>query len=151
METSAKNRIVITSPMISVGKEAQANLLNPNLSNTVLINNANLYEDDDAYEIDLKTPAKPEGLNVELNNRVLTVSGEDPEEQTNACRVVSNYPVGPFKLSIALPCDVIEEEIITAYRDGILKIIIPKVRGFLSTLRLWSKENHGGYLSHGAI
>ena len=86
-------------------------------------------EDDNAYTVKAAVPgAKPEDVEVTLNNNVLTIKGETKEDkeikeenyQLRECRV------GSFMRSLTLPGDVKAEAIEASQKDGMLTIRLPK-------------------------
>ena len=83
---------------------------------------ADLFEDNEAYYVRMELPGvKKKDVNVELENAVLTVSGErhvkgaDGEESTET-----------FSRSVSIPDGVVAEKITAKLEDGILTITLPK-------------------------
>ncbi|HUY90402.1 MAG TPA: Hsp20/alpha crystallin family protein [Pirellulales bacterium] len=88
-----------------------------------------LAETEDRYEINAELPGMSrEEVRVELRNGDLWISGEkkNPEQETGKTlhRVEQCY--GEFRRAIPLPGAVDEAKIEAAYRDGILKVTLPK-------------------------
>lgn len=71
---------------------------------------------------------KPEDIEISLSENILTIKGEkkreEEEKKENFYRVERYY--GSFMRSISLPCDIDEEKIQATYKDGVLKIVLPK-------------------------
>ncbi len=67
-------------------------------------------------------------IDIQLNNNLLTVSGERKEEKEEKGRTLHRIErrVGSFSRSITLPCSVAADEAAAEYRDGVLKITLPK-------------------------
>lgn len=90
---------------------------------------ANVVETETAYEVTLELPGmKPEDFKVELNNVDLWVTGEKREEKEEKGktfhRVERTY--GEFRRVIPLPGEVAEAKIEAEYKEGVLKIPVPK-------------------------
>ena len=82
-----------------------------------------------AVEAKLDLPGlKPEEIEIQLNNNMLTVSGERKEEEEEKGKTYHRVErrVGNFSRSITLPCSVEEDEVVAAYNDGVLTITLPK-------------------------
>jgi len=89
----------------------------------------NLAETEQGYEVTAELPGlKPEDFNVELKDGELWISGEKKEEHEekgkNYHRVESRF--GQFRRSIRLPHAVDSEKVDAEYKDGILRIHVPK-------------------------
>lgn len=89
----------------------------------------NLAETETAYEVTLDLPGvKPEEVRVEMRNGDLWVTGEKKEEKEEKGktfhRVERTY--GRFERLVPLPGTVNEERIEAAYKDGVLKVTLPK-------------------------
>jgi HSP20 family protein len=69
-------------------------------------------------------------LEVSVDRGVLTLSGERPGDVPKASDKVSIYAderfSGPFKRAVSLPEDADSSRIDARYRDGILRITVPK-------------------------
>ena len=72
---------------------------------------------------------KPEDINIEVEDNVLTVSGErrfeEEVQQDKYYRIERRY--GSFARSIALPQGVDGDRIQATYENGILEVTVPKV------------------------
>jgi HSP20 family protein len=89
-----------------------------------------IAETDDEVTACLEVPGlKREDLKVSVHDDVLTVTGEKKQEKStdgeNLHRVERVY--GYFKRSVALPSSVDADKVKAAYKDGVLKISLPKL------------------------
>lgn len=89
----------------------------------------NVAETETGYEVSLELPGmKREEFNVELKNGNLWVSGEKKEEKEETGksfhRVERTY--GEFCRVIPLPGEVVAEKISAEYKEGVLRIVVPK-------------------------
>jgi HSP20 family protein len=70
-----------------------------------------------------------EDIKVSVQNDILTVSGEKKQEKTedkqNIHRVERSY--GMFKRAIKLPVEVDSAKVTAAYKDGVLRVSLPKL------------------------
>lgn len=72
--------------------------------------------------------AKPEDVNVEIENGVLTIRGEkrsEREEKREHGRVIERS-YGSFRRSFTLPSSVAADRVEAGFKDGVLTITIPK-------------------------
>jgi len=71
---------------------------------------------------------KPEDMEISLSDNVLIIKGEkkkeEEEKKENFYRMERYY--GSFMRSIQLPCEIEEDKISATYKNGVLKIILPK-------------------------
>ena len=70
----------------------------------------------------------PKEVNISLSDRVLTIKGEkkqEREEKEEDYHLIERS-YGAFARSIQLPSEVNSEKITASYKDGVLKIILPK-------------------------
>jgi len=92
----------------------------------------NVKEDENRFEIELAAPGmKKEDFRIELDKNLLSIAAEQKEEhsekneQGKYTRKEFNYQ--SFSRSFTLPADVVEsDKIEAAYKDGILRILVPK-------------------------
>jgi len=91
-----------------------------------------MNETDTNYEIKVDLPGlQASDLRVEVTDNVLTVSGERKSEHSEkgddgkTPHYVERY-YGRFSRSIVLPSAVDRDKIDAQYRDGVLKIMLPK-------------------------
>jgi HSP20 family protein len=88
-----------------------------------------IYEDPERYVVSAEVPGmKPEDVHVNLENNILTLKGErkleHEEMKDNYRRVERVY--GGFVRSFTLPSTVDESKIAAEYRDGVLRLSLPK-------------------------
>ena len=86
-------------------------------------------ETDKSIEVSADLPGVDEkDIKVELRNGVLWLSGEkrcaSKEESKNLYR--SERYFGAFERGISLPCDVEKGKVDASYKDGVLKVTLPK-------------------------
>jgi HSP20 family protein len=90
---------------------------------------SNFAETEKAYEVTVELPGmKPEEFNVEVKNGELWITGEKKEEKEEKGktwhRVERRH--GEFRRIFALPAEVKEEEVNAEYKEGVLRITVPK-------------------------
>jgi HSP20 family protein len=90
---------------------------------------ADIFETQDAMVLKLEVPGVDRNhIDLQIENNVLTVRGERKFEQEaksdNYHRVERSY--GTFSRSFALPVIVDQEKVRADYKDGVLKISLPK-------------------------
>eukprot|EP00698_Gefionella_okellyi_P023859 TRINITY_DN826_c0_g1_i1.p1 TRINITY_DN826_c0_g1~~TRINITY_DN826_c0_g1_i1.p1 ORF type:complete len:164 (+),score=33.94 TRINITY_DN826_c0_g1_i1:93-584(+) len=86
-------------------------------------------ESDAAVTVQAELPGlKKEDIHINVENNVLTISGERSQEKVEdnerVHRVERSY--GSFKRSFALPKHVQDDQIKASYNDGVLSVEIPK-------------------------
>lgn len=89
----------------------------------------NISESGDKYFIEADLPGiKPEDVEVKLDNAILTIKGKSEEsvEEKNRDYYMRERRYGAFQRSINLPSNVKETDIKAHFKDGVLKIEIPK-------------------------
>jgi HSP20 family protein len=71
---------------------------------------------------------EPDDIEIDITDKILTIKGEARremiEEEENSHRIERSY--GSFSRSIQLPCRVIIDDIKAEFKNGILKITMPK-------------------------
>jgi HSP20 family protein len=105
-------------------------------ANAATIPSVNVSETDDALVIEMAAPGmRREAFKVELENETLTISSEhsesreDNERSTNYIR--KEFTFNSFQRSFAVPSGKVKANEITAkYRDGILRVVVPKSEEF---------------------
>ena len=83
----------------------------------------------DHYMLSFDLPGmKKENVKINVQDNVLTVSGErkDEREEKTKTKYLSERYYGTFTRSFSLPAGIRTENIEADYRDGVLKISIPK-------------------------
>ncbi|UCH23545.1 MAG: Hsp20/alpha crystallin family protein [Deltaproteobacteria bacterium] len=88
-----------------------------------------IYDNDDAIVIKAELPGvSKKDITVDVNDRVLTLKGErsanNEVKEDHYYRRESTY--GKFERTFTLPADVDPDKIKADYKDGILKIEVPK-------------------------
>lgn len=89
----------------------------------------NIFEDKEGIHLTAEVPGmKPEDVHVDVENRVLTISGErkleKAEQKDGYHRIERSY--GRFTRSFTLPDTVDGEKIVANIRDGVLTVVLPK-------------------------
>lgn len=90
-----------------------------------------VVETDQACEVMMDLPGvKPDEVEIHVENNVLTIRGERREEKETSDqrrqfhRIERRY--GSFARSVVLPCPVNDAEAAAEFRDGVLKVVLPK-------------------------
>ena len=90
----------------------------------------NVGEDGDKLYVDALAPGvDPETLNVSVQQNQLTITGEKKallSSIESAAVHRSERSAGQFSRSITLPMDVSADKIQATYRDGVLRVVLPK-------------------------
>jgi HSP20 family protein len=90
----------------------------------------NLLETENELEVTLDLPGlKPEEVKVELREGHLFVSGERKEEAEEEGKTFHRMErrYGAFRRVILLPAPVNEEKVEAEFREGVLKVKLPKI------------------------
>jgi HSP20 family protein len=86
-----------------------------------------VYQDKDQFTVVAEVPGlKKEDLNLSLHDGVLTISGERKREEKPEQGFRSERFVGRFQRSITLPASVDPKKVKASYKDGLLKVVLPK-------------------------
>ncbi|MHC1739212.1 MAG: Hsp20/alpha crystallin family protein [Ignavibacteriaceae bacterium] len=99
------------------------------LENAVWMPLTDIIEDKDNFFLNLDLPGvKKEDVKIAYNQGTLTISGERKQEsetkEAKFHRIERSY--GSYYRSFTLPEKIKEEEIQAEFRDGTLKVVIPK-------------------------
>lgn len=91
----------------------------------------NTREGKEAYHIDVDLPGvKKEDINLSVENNTLTISGKRETKsevsREDYYKIESSY--GKFQRSFTLPENVDTENIRAATEDGVLEVVIPKLK-----------------------
>ena len=89
----------------------------------------NLKENDESYTLEAELPGlKKEDIKISLKDGILTVSGERKEEKEKKDKHshIVERQYGSFCRLFTLPEKVSEDKIDASYKDGILKVLLPK-------------------------
>ena len=102
-----------------------------NRSHTVL--SVNSLENNDSFEIDLAVPGmKKEDFTIELNDKVLVISSETSNTMENNKMRLNEFNFSSFQRSFRVPDSVDLDKIKANYKNGILKIKLPKRKESIS-------------------
>jgi len=88
-----------------------------------------VYETDKDIVAEVEAPGvKPENIDISLRDGVLTIKGqgEEKKEEKDKNYYRKEIRKGYFERSVVLPTEVKEEEVKATYKDGVLKIVMPK-------------------------
>jgi HSP20 family protein len=88
-----------------------------------------LHEDKDHYSVELELPGmKKEDFHLSLEEGVLHISGERKQEREIKEGEIfrSERVYGSFERSLAFPIAVKPDAVTASYKDGILRIVLPK-------------------------
>ncbi len=95
----------------------------------MIVPSLDLTETDGTVEVKLDLPGtKPEEIDIQVADNLLTVSGtrkEEKEEKGKTFHRVERH-LGTFSRTVALPCCVDEAKVDAQYKDGVLTIKMPK-------------------------
>ena len=86
-------------------------------------------ETDGTVEVRMDLPGvKANEIEIQINNNVLTISGERKEEKEEKGRTFHRVErrIGSFSRSLALPAAVAEDKVNAEYHEGVLKVTLPK-------------------------
>ena len=89
----------------------------------------NIQEDEKHFLLELAVPGmKKDDFKIDLENQVLTISSEIKEEteETENNYTRREFVYNSFSRSFTLPKSIVSEKIKADYKDGILKISLPK-------------------------
>ena len=93
----------------------------------------NSVENNDSFEIDLAVPGmKKEDLTIELNDNVLVISSETSNTMENDKMRLNEFNFSSFQRSFRVPDSVDLDKIKASYKNGILKIKLPKRKESIS-------------------
>ena len=99
------------------------NFFNRNYS----VPSVNSIENNDSFEIDLAVPGmKKEDFSIELNDKVLVISSESSNNIENDKMRLNEFNFSSFQRSFRVPDSVDQDKIKASYKNGILKIKLPK-------------------------
>ena len=93
----------------------------------------NSVENNDSFEIDLAVPGmKKEDFTIELNDKVLVISSETSNTMENDKMRLNEFNFSSFQRSFRVPDSVDQDKIKAIYKNGILKIKLPKRKESIS-------------------
>ncbi len=99
------------------------------LSAESYIPSLNLSETDSELQITMDVPGvKPEEVDIEVTGNAVRVRGEHKEEKEEKGRTYHRIErrTGSFFRAVELPCEVKRDKVVADYKDGVLKITLPK-------------------------
>ena len=104
-------------------EDFRMNLINRNHS----IPSVNSVENNESFEIDLAVPGmKKDDFTIELNDKVLVISSEKTNSVENDNMRLNEFNYSSFQRSFRVPESVEIDKIKANYKNGILKIKLPK-------------------------
>ncbi|WP_420321399.1 Hsp20/alpha crystallin family protein [Flagellimonas sp.] len=89
----------------------------------------NIAESEEAFDIEVAAPGlKKEDFKINLDNGMMTISSEKSEEKESEEKKITRkeFSFSSFQRSFTLPESVLVEKINAVYKDGVLKIKLPK-------------------------
>ena len=93
----------------------------------------NSLENNDSFEIDLAVPGmKKEDFTIELNDKLLVISSETSNTIENDKMRLNEFNFSSFQRSFRVPDSVDQDKIKANYKNGILKIKLPKRKESIS-------------------
>ena len=93
----------------------------------------NSIENNDSFEIDLAVPGmKKEDFTIELNDKILVISSETSNTIENDKMRLNEFNFSSFQRSFRVPDSVDQDKIKANYKNGILKIKLPKRKESIS-------------------
>ena len=103
------------------------------LNNNHSVPSVNTIENDDSFEIDLAVPGmKKDDFSIELENNVLIISSETSNNVSNENLRLNEFNYSSFQRSFKIPESVNLDKIKGNYKNGILKVLLPKKKDSIS-------------------
>jgi len=103
--------------------DLRMNVINNNHS----VPSVNSIENDNSFEIDLAVPGmKKDDFTIQLNDKVLVVSSENTNSVENNSMSLNEFNYSSFQRSFIVPETVELDKIRANYKNGILKVKLPK-------------------------
>ena len=103
------------------------------LNNNHSVPSVNTIENDDSFEIDLAVPGmKKDDFSIELDNNVLIISSETSNNVSNENLRLNEFNYSSFQRSFKIPESVNLDKIKGNYKNGILKVLLPKKKDSIS-------------------
>ena len=110
-------------------EDFRMNLINRNHS----IPSVNSVENNESFEIDLAVPGmKKDDFTIELNDKVLVISSEKTNSVENDNMRLNEFNYSSFQRSFRVPESVELDKIKANYKNGILKIKLPKKKNSIT-------------------
>jgi len=95
----------------------------------VSIPSVDLSETDGDLQLTVDVPGmKPDELDIEVVGQTVRICGEHKEEKEEKSKTYHRIErrSGSVYRSVDLPCNVKEEKVVAEYKDGVLKVTLPK-------------------------
>ena len=109
--------------------DLRMNVINNNHS----IPSVNSIENDNSFEIDLAVPGmKKDDFTIQLNDKVLVISSENTNSVENNSMSLNEFNYSSFQRSFIVPETVELDKIKANYKNGILKVKLPKKKDSIS-------------------
>ena len=103
--------------------DLRMNVINNNHS----VPSVNSIENDNSFEIDLAVPGmKKDDFTIQLNDKVLVISSENTNSVENNSMSLNEFNYSSFQRSFIVPETVELDKIRANYKNGILKVKLPK-------------------------
>jgi HSP20 family protein len=88
-----------------------------------------VYETDEAIVVRVEIAgAREADFSISLQERVLSIKGARSDSPEKRAYYQMEIPYGEFSTEVELPFPVVAEKIEANYRDGFLRILLPKAR-----------------------
>jgi HSP20 family protein len=92
---------------------------------TATVPAVNISEEKDQYKISVAAPGmEKDDFKIDIDDDILTISAETENEEETPTRQEYNY--SSFSRSFRLPASVVKDKVEAKYKDGILKLYLPK-------------------------
>ncbi|WPQ60457.1 Hsp20/alpha crystallin family protein [Chitinophaga sancti] len=92
---------------------------------TATVPAVNIAEEKDQFKLTVAAPGMDkDDFRIDIDNDVLTISAEKEESEETPARQEYNY--SSFSRSFRLPASVVKDKVEAKYKDGILKLYLPK-------------------------
>ena len=109
--------------------DLRMNVINNNHS----VPSVNSIENDNSFEIDLAVPGmKKDDFTIQLNDKVLVISSENTNSVENNSMRLNEFNYSSFQRSFTVPETVELDKIKANYKNGILKVKLPKKKDSIS-------------------
>ena len=97
------------------------------INNNHSVPSVNSIENDNSFEIDLAVPGmKKDDFTIQLNDKVLVISSENTNSVENNSMSLNEFNYSSFQRSFTVPETVELDKIKASYKNGILKVKLPK-------------------------
>ena len=97
------------------------------INNNHSVPSVNSIENDNSFEIDLAVPGmKKDDFTIQLNDKVLVISSENKNSVENNSMSLNEFNYSSFQRSFIVPETVELDKIKANYKNGILKVKLPK-------------------------